>query len=186
MVSTLPTLRCRRSLSCFNEVRCSHLLDLVLYFEYFLFASLCSWSGILIHPGAFLIAFWLRPCAVYRCRSLLVKCRRREDQFQKTILTSFFSLHRSPGPHVPPKIVAAAAAKATCFLEFGLDFGVRILWNMIRPPSSPTTLSMHWCGTDWCTMIAFDFVCQNCNPRSCARDNFTLNTAFWSPLQWPS
>ena len=91
----------------------------------------------------------------------------------------FFQL--APVPRTtchPPKIVAvagahcAAAAKATCFLEFGLGFGVRILWNMIRPPSSPTTLSMHWCGTDWCTMIAFDFVCQNCNPRSCARDNF--------------
>ena len=68
-------------------------------------------------------------------------------------------------------------------VTFGAGRGVEILSNSVRCPFWEITLSMQFAGTGLCTMIALDFVCQNRNPWSFARDNFFQYTASWSCFQ---
>ena len=62
--------------------------------------------------------------------------------------------------------------------------GVRILWNKIRSPLSLTTLSMQRFGTDWCTIMAFDFVCQFAIQDLALLFNLPSTRRFDHFLQW--
>ena len=57
-------------------------------------------------------------------------------------------------------------------VTLGAGLGVECLSNNTRSPFSEITLQMQSPGTGLWVMIANEFACQNCNPWSCALDNF--------------
>ena len=65
-------------------------------------------------------------------------------------------------------------------VTLGAGLGVASLSNVTRSPVWEITRSMQSPGTVALVMIANDFVCQNCNPWSCALDNFIQCSVFTS------
>ena len=61
------------------------------------------------------------------------------------------------------------------YVTLGAGRGVESHSNSIRSPFLEVTLWMQSAGTELCTEVACDFVCQNRNPGSCVRDKILLN-----------
>ena len=57
-------------------------------------------------------------------------------------------------------------------VTLGADLGVEGLSNSTRSLFAEINLEMQSLGTGLWLMIVNDFVCQNCNPKSCALHNF--------------
>ena len=85
-----------------------------------------------------------------------------------------------PGTSVQEEKCCCWLCQLISNFTLGTSLGVSSLSNRTHSPFWDATRSIQSPGIAALVMIANDFVCQNCNPWSCAFDNRTQHTAFWS------
>ena len=149
----------------------------------------CAWSNFLPSPlclgGFHLFEDQFRHQAFpqeRQCLALVVKCWL-EHCVSAVLPLSLLSLCSKMPRACCQVLVEALSESCGCCcgcacqrlqsVIFGANRGVGSLSKSARSPFSQMIFEMQSAGTWLCTIVAFDFACQNRNPCSCAWDNFT-------------